>query len=258
MSTQNPTHGTKVDTYAHIEPVPHPLTSLQVTTDPAGRENPIVEAAGVITSDSLAAESSTQHGKFAENRDSAPSAVPSKSSTAANTDTSAATVLPAASDAAHRGDAGEALPTPKPKAAQSREHHPADTASHPAAHSTSKSTHPKTNPHHGSTKTDAEKQKLNEEHGHVPIAPSYVQTGHVARDDPHNKPHGKGLKEVQEFEGGDGKNASFTTDIGGERDPGRVAEQAFERANAVPGFEAGRRQKGVDGKGQYDALKDDE
>lgn len=240
MSTHNPTHGTKV------------------TTDPAGKENPVVEAAGAITSDSLAAESVTSHGKFADNRDSAPSSVPAKSSTASNADTSAATVLPPARDADRRESAGEDLPTHKPTHADLRKHHQANAPSDLAAQSAPKSTHHQTDTHHQKNKTAADKQEGNMEHGHVPVAPSYVHTGHAATDDPHNKPHGKGLTEVQDFEDGEGKNASFGTDIGGKDDPGRVAEEAFERANAVPGFEAGPRQKGVEGEGRYDALKTDD
>lgn len=89
MDHRNPTHGQKV------------------TTDPAGRNNPIREGAGPVTSDSLAAESIRQHGGFSENRDAAPLGVTSQNTTLNNTDTSAATELPPARDAESRAMAEE-------------------------------------------------------------------------------------------------------------------------------------------------------
>lgn len=74
----------------------------QVKTDPAGRQDPIREGAGPITSDSLAAESIRQHGGFSQNRDAAPLGVTSENSTLSNTDTSAATELRPAKDAETR------------------------------------------------------------------------------------------------------------------------------------------------------------
>jgi len=89
MSTQNPTHGTKV------------------TTEPAPE---IEENAGAVASDSLAAESSNAGGAFSENRGSAPSGVSGKSSTFANKNTSGADKLPPTSDASSRPDDNSSYP----------------------------------------------------------------------------------------------------------------------------------------------------
>jgi hypothetical protein len=67
-------------------------------------------------------------------------------------------------------------------------------------------------------------------------------------------PKGKNLTEGG-FEDSDDKNASFTSEIGSETDPGRLAEQKFERVNADPARDAAMpRQKGVTGDNPYDAL----
>lgn len=55
------------------------------------------------------------------------------------------------------------------------------------------------------------------------------------------------------------KNASFSSDIGDENDPGRRAEDKFTRENAS-GADAGGgpRQKAISGDGRYDLLEDDQ
>jgi len=70
------------------------------------------------------------------------------------------------------------------------------------------------------------------------------------------KPKGKDL-----HEGGfdsSAPNASFRTDIGSKRDPGRVALQGLEASNASAGSTAGTRQSAVSNDGQFDALKQEE
>ncbi|KAF1927542.1 uncharacterized protein M421DRAFT_421384 [Didymella exigua CBS 183.55] len=74
----------------------------KVTTDPRS-QIPIHEGVGMVTSDSLAAESLKGSGSFGEgNPKAAASAQPSAGSTAANTDTSGARTLDAAVDAEAR------------------------------------------------------------------------------------------------------------------------------------------------------------
>lgn len=82
-------------------------------------------------------------------------------------------------------------------------------------------------------------------------APSYVSSQFVDTAGP----KGKNLTEGG-FESDDSKNASFTSDIGDENDPGRAAEQQFEKQNqaASGGYPS---QTGTDGSGQYDALGGD-
>lgn len=54
----------------------------------------------------------------------------------------------------------------------------------------------------------------------------------------------------------DAPNASYTTDIGGKNDPGRVALGKFETENTPFAGGAGPREGQVSNDGQYDVLKD--
>jgi hypothetical protein len=63
------------------------------------------EPTGPVAADSLAAESIRDHEKFSDNVGAVPLGVKGGQSTLATTDTSGATVLPSATDAAHRADA---------------------------------------------------------------------------------------------------------------------------------------------------------
>lgn len=97
-----------------VNPVPkpasekpkHPLTfsrlQSQVTNDPQGINNPKVEKAGTITSDSLAGESLSQGGTFGAGSGAAASSQPSSSTTTNNTDISGARTLQPAPDAEAR------------------------------------------------------------------------------------------------------------------------------------------------------------
>lgn len=84
-------------------------------------------------------------------------------------------------------------------------------------------------------------------------APSYVSSQYV---DPAG-PKGKNITEGG-FDSDDTKNASWNSDIGTKKDPGRAAEAKFQRENAEAGFDAGMpRQKGVSGDNPYDDLGGD-
>lgn len=171
-------------------------------------------------SDSLAAESIKAGGAFASNPGGA-SAQSSAGSTLANQDTSNATKLEPASSAAQRSTADS-------EAAAAA----ADVNKPSGAYTTV------AGGHRGSGAGEA---------------PSYVNAG----DNSSQKPAGEGLKE-----GGfnaDAPNASFSTDIGGKNDPGRVAEQKFANLNARAGGNAATSQKqddGVTNDGQFDVLKE--
>lgn len=77
---------------------------MQNTTDPRSRTEPVVEGAGAVAKDSLAADSVRQGGGFAANRDAGPLGVEGSKSTLANDDTTNAVKLDAASAAAERGE----------------------------------------------------------------------------------------------------------------------------------------------------------
>ena len=90
-------------------------------------------------------------------------------------------------------------------------------------------------------------------------APSYVSS--VISDPAQSgKPHGKNITEGG-FDNDPSKNASFNSDIGDKNDPGRLSENHFQRRTMESGNDAatsGPRQKGLTGDGQYDVLETDQ
>lgn len=87
-------------------------------------------------------------------------------------------------------------------------------------------------------------------------APSYVHDVTGSLSD--SKPKGANLKEGDIPD--DAPNASWTTDIGSENDPGRLAQGGFQRKTAESGPDgtnAGR-QKGIDNQHPYQALQSDQ
>ena len=196
-------------------------------------ENPINEGAGTVTSDSLAAESTRAGGEFAENRDAEQDGVSSKSSTANTPATSAAPKLAPAPDAESRLDGEE-------RSSSSRSTGSGAT-NYPEAAG-------------GQAGLDGRQSSGNR----IPTAPSYVKAD-VLDPSMSAKPKGTNLTEGG-FDSDDSKNASFTADIGSKDDPGRLAEQKFQRSNADSAPDAGRgpRQKLASGEGQYDTLDADQ
>lgn len=86
------------------------------------------------------------------------------------------------------------------------------------------------------------------------VAPSYVNSQYIDG----SGPKGKSLTEGG-FTAKDDKNASFNGDIGGKNDPGRLAEQNFQKMNAATDNTAGipATTSGAGGN-EYGALGDTE
>ncbi|TVY82337.1 hypothetical protein LSUE1_G002496 [Lachnellula suecica] len=189
----------------------------------------IQEGAGPVASDSLAAESSRADGGFASNRGSEPQGVKGANSTFANQNTSGATRLDPSSDAEARlaqDDWAEEKKLSSSLGGQAKGLAVTDTQ--------------------GSYETGGASSKAG-------TAPSYVSSQYI---DPAG-PKGSNLTEGG-FESNDKKNASWNSDIGGKNDPGRLAEQKFQSANADVGDSAGMpRQTGESGDNTYDALGGD-
>ena len=217
-----------------------------------------------MTSDSLAAESIQSGGKFSENRGAEPFSVSGSSSNFNNTDTSGATTLAPAPDAAEReakvvwqetadvakGPGGQKYP-------EGLDGQGAFDGRHTA------------NGYSGGP-TSA-KQELSEELGSDNVyrasgirgggtddvteegdkgsldtttadtAPSYVSS---VKSDPAQtgKPKGKNITEGG-FDSNSNNNASFNNEIGTENDPGRVAEQTFQNTTQSASGVTGPRQK---------------
>jgi len=181
----------------------------QVTKDPQALNNPKVEKPGTVTSDSLAAESANSGGDFASNTNPSVLSQPSRSSTAANTDTSGATTLQPAPDAEARLAQEGWSESASIKAGRDL-----DTVGG--------------KPYNTTTGSGV----------NVGEAPSYVNSNSQAGA---KAPHGKNITE-----GGfdsDAPNASFNNDIGGKNDPGRAALGEFQKTNAETLEDAGMADK---------------
>jgi len=195
----------------------------------------IREGAGAVANDSLAADSSRADGGFASNRGSEPQGVSGSNSTFANKNTSGAKRLDPASDAEARQAEGDWAEEKKLGATGTYPDSVGGQAKGLAVENTQ-----------GSSQTGGASSNAG-------TAPSYVSSQYI---DP-SGPKGKNLTEGG-FDSDDSKNASWNQDIGTKNDPGRLAEDKFERQNAEAGFDAGApRQKGVTGDNNYDALGGD-
>ena len=92
--------------------------------------------------------------------------------------------------------------------------------------------------------------------GSVDAAPGYISSV-VSDATKSGKPKGKNITEGG-FDSNPDNNASFTSDIGDENDPGRAAENKFQRQTMESGADAGGsgpRQKELTKDGQYDVLE---
>lgn len=109
---------------------------------------------------------------------------------------------------------------------------------------------------HNLTSQDDSQSSRDPPPSNTPTAPGYV-AGVTAQPAQSGKPKGKNLTEggFDDTDDSAGNNASFTGEIGSENDPGRAAEQGFQRTNAAVAGAGGPRQDDVTGKGQYDVLE---
>ncbi|PYH48366.1 uncharacterized protein BP01DRAFT_353510 [Aspergillus saccharolyticus JOP 1030-1] len=266
------------------QPIPPGQRGTKVTSDPERYEQPINEPSGPVTNDSLAAESAKQGGAYSQNRGAQPMGVDGKQSTVTNTNTSSArkidpnhsesqgkypealggqgnfpgTHLPESGYAGGSTAAKQEMGINKGEypASQKLEQQPQQQQKqqntdkvHPHQHQ------PKHNVGYKQQKTAAPASGSGYQ-GVAGVAPSYV---HDVLDHLGNtKPKGNNLKE-----GGipdDAPNASYTTDIGSENDPGRLAQGGFQlrSAESGPAGTPAGRQKGVDNQQPFQALQSDQ
>lgn len=91
----------------------------------------------------------------------------------------------------------------------------------------------------------------------VDAAPGYVASV-VSNPGQTGKPKGKNITEGG-FDEGDDKNVSFTSEIGSEDDPGRLAEGGMQRmTQSSSGSTAPRQGMGQSDNSQYDVLDTDQ
>ncbi|KAF2798191.1 hypothetical protein K505DRAFT_296976 [Melanomma pulvis-pyrius CBS 109.77] len=191
----------------------------KVTTDPRSKQE-IPESTGLITSDSLAAESLKNEGGFGSgNPHAAASKQPSKSTTSNITDTSNATRLAPAVDAEAR-EAQDGW---------------GETSQLNASHSLSNSA-PATD--------DA-------------VSGGYAGAADAERAPGELRPKGKNITEGGFDDGA--PNASFNNVVGGRKDPGSLAEEKFVRENAkVAGGGGGTGDGELTGESGFDGLEREE
>ncbi|CAD0113416.1 unnamed protein product [Aureobasidium uvarum] len=200
-------------------------SGTKATNTNEGINNPKIEKAGIVTSDSLAGESLNSGGSFGAGNHPAAMSQPSSSTTTNNTDTSGATILQAASDA----EARQALEDWNEEAQlnAARGLSAGNDVGEPA---------PPTSSYLATS--SAQGSSAN---------PSGTFTGQA--------PHGKNISE-----GGfdsNAPNASFNNEVGGKNDPARQAVNDMQRNAQQSAGDAGLpKQKGVSNDGQFDVLKD--
>jgi len=240
----------------------------KVTKDPEAFNKPINESSGIITSDSLAAESLRSGGSFG-NDASGISDQPSRGTTTNNTDISNATVLDPAPDAEARlateewnenaqlnagrglGKAAGRGPTWNiPDSSKSSGENYSQGGPVQSTNSSSGPDYP-TGGQSGTSQAHTGAQDQSGSTRNADPAPTSMQRN---VDVSSMKPHGRNITEGGFDE--NAPNASFDSDIGDKNDPGRLAEQKFQREDAQAGFDAGSgpRQTKITGDGQFDAL----
>uniref|UniRef100_A0A093UYB5 50S ribosomal protein L25 n=1 Tax=Talaromyces marneffei PM1 TaxID=1077442 RepID=A0A093UYB5_TALMA len=242
------------------KPIGNSTGGTKVTTDPAS-SIPHQEGPGAVTNDSLAGESVRQGGAFSQNPNSEPLSVSGSNSTFNNTDTSGATTLRSAAQAADRDiDRKERYPDALGGQGQ-----------YPGAHI------PESGYAGGSTQAKRELGIGGHQHQYNTTeraaaaeaggsagfrsehnggtAPSYITP--VVQNVGNTKPNGVNIKEGG-FDSNPKNNASFNSDIGTNMDPGRLAEQKFQKYTAQSGANAGYTNPTVDANQPYGNLGSDQ
>ncbi|RHZ54451.1 uncharacterized protein CDV56_102766 [Aspergillus thermomutatus] len=266
-------------------PIPPGHRSTKVTQDPEALGYPKKETSGPVANDSLAAESARSGGGYYQNRNAEPLGVSGDQSTFNNTDTSGASKLSSAPDAAAREDLDRQEKYPEAMGGQGNfpgAHVPetgytgGSTAAkqnmgiNKGVYSTSQQTsRPQTR---SQTQSQSETQPQSQPQSQPAEAsgsgyrsqynggqaPSYVQS--VTGQYTHTKPKGNNLTEGG-FDSDPNNNASFTSDIGSDQDPGRFAENYSQRKTAETGAADAARgptEKGIDNKTWYQPLESDQ
>lgn len=213
---------------------------FKVTTDPESTRNPIQEAVGTVTSDSLAAESLKSGGDFgAGNPKAAVSPQPSASTTTNNTDTSSAKKLDAAVDAqAREAEQG----WNEERIIASSKGLGKESGVGPTYNSIGSSVNSS-----GDSRTVATAGSGGEDGVQGNIAPTAAYAAHGET----GRPKGSGIIEDPDLKG----RTKFG-EIGTKNDPARVAELEFAKKDAARGG-ISNRNAGEGGESQFSALKDE-
>ncbi|KAL4934155.1 uncharacterized protein BDV17DRAFT_248497 [Aspergillus undulatus] len=240
-------------------PIGQPARGVKVTTDPQSNQR-IEEPSGPVVKDSLAAESVNSGGSFAENRGAQPIGATSQNTTTNTTDTSAASKLPSADNARERGNPHGQSKYPEALGGQ---------GDYPGAHV------PETGYVGGPTAAKKDlglnkeypaSEKLEQpqsqtQRNAAPASGSQRQTRSATaaqREQNYSSAAAAG-QGSERFPNDPKYNASFNSDIGSEQDPGRLAEQKFQRREAeTVAAAAAPAQKGTGDQTWYTPLNADQ
>ncbi|KAL4815602.1 hypothetical protein BDW67DRAFT_163801 [Aspergillus spinulosporus] len=237
-------------------PIPSGQRGVKNTTDPLSNR-PIKESSGPVLKDSLAAESVSHGGSFNENRNAEPIGATSQNTTTNTTDTSAATKLPSASNARERESPHGSQRYPDALGGQ---------AEFPGAHipvtgyvggstaakkdlGINKSIYPASEKldHQGQSRTQA------------PASGSGYQTRSATAAQKKQNNLSTAAGQGGEFPSDPKYNASFNSELGSQDDPGRLAEQKFQRREAeTVAAAAAPAQKGAGDQTWYKPLNTDQ
>ncbi|KAL4750994.1 hypothetical protein BDW72DRAFT_105302 [Aspergillus terricola var. indicus] len=237
-------------------PIPSGQRGVKNTTDPLA-SRPINEPSGPVLKDSLAAESVSHGGSFNENRNAEPIGATSQNTTTNTTDTSAATKLPSTSNAREREEPHGSQRYPEALGGQ---------AEFPGAHI------PETGYVGGSTAAKKDlginkpvypaSEKLDyqgQSRTQAPASGSGYQTRSATAAHKKQNYSSAAAGQGSEFPSDPKYNASFNSELGSQDDPGRLAEQKFQRREAeTVAAAAAPAQKGTGDQTWYQPLNTDQ
>ncbi|RDW89894.1 uncharacterized protein DSM5745_01669 [Aspergillus mulundensis] len=234
-------------------PIPSGQRGMKNTTDPMANR-PVNEPSGPVLKDSLAAESVSHGGSYNANRNAEPIGATSQNTTTNTTDTSAATKLPSAANARERQEPYGSHQYPDSLGGQPE---------FPGAHV------PETGYVGGPSAAKKDlginkheypaSEKLTQGKSQAPASGSGYQTRSATAAQKKQDYSSAAAGQGGEFPSDPKYNASFNSEIGSKDDPGRLAEQKFQRREAeTVAAAAAPAQKGTGDQTWYQPLSSDQ
>ncbi|KAL4977336.1 hypothetical protein BDW66DRAFT_132741 [Aspergillus desertorum] len=240
-------------------PIPSGQRGVKNTTDPMSNRR-INESSGPVLKDSLAAESVSRGGSFNENRNAEPMGVTSQNTTTNTTDTSAASKLPSASNAREREEphGSQKYPDALGGQAQFPGAHIPETGYVGGSTAAKKDLGINKPNYPASEKLDSQTKSQGQSRTQAPASGSGYQTRSTTTAQKQNDMSAT-AGQGGEFPSDPKYNASFNSELGSEDDPGRMAEQKFQRREAeTVAAAAAPAQKGTGHQTWYQPLNNDQ
>ncbi|KAL4900975.1 hypothetical protein BDW74DRAFT_160923 [Aspergillus multicolor] len=240
-------------------PIPAGQRGMKNTTDPMANRR-VNEPSGPVLKDSLAAESVNHGGSYNANRNAEPIGATSKNTTTNTTDTSAATELPSAANARERQEPFGSYQYPDSLGGQ---------GDFPGTHvpetgyvggSTAAKKDMGINKHeYPASEKLSQSQTQSQSKSQAPASGSGYQTRSATAAQKKQDYSSAAAGQGGEFPSDPKYNASFNSEIGSQDDPGRLAEQKFQRREAeTAAAAAAPAQKGTGDQTWYQPLNSDQ